>query len=516
MRQWNSLRETLQKLSAAEESEDRWEALWLNVHQLRRHMALQNPLTKVGPLVFVKQPTASFSHQLTQYLGKHARPGGGVFALDAPGQTMHCRPLAAGSLPQGSYQHPEVSFQGDRILFSYCRTDSPPPAGISGRIENRFHLYEMAADGTGLKQLTDGPFNDFSPRYLPNGRIVFISTRRGGWHRCGGAPGHGCENYTLALMEADGSHPHPISFHETQEWDPAVMDDGRVIYTRWDYVDRHAVYYEQLWSVRPDGSNAAAYFGNNTLNPVGIWEPMQVPGSRKVIGIAGPHHGMSAGSVVLIDVAKGVDGSQPLERLTPDALFPESENVLLPNWHAPAGVSQPPAVPVEERRWPGHCYKSPYALSETFFLAAYSYDSLIGEPAANPVNMFGLYLVDRFGNKELLYRDLNISSLWPVPLRARRLPALTQSANDGRCLRRGRICRTKRLRQRTAAATRIRPTPAHCTGAAEVYGGHQLAPHRHPQRITGAAGTGDRSRRARWFGSLPCAVESAVGLPSAG
>ena len=92
------LRQTLEQMPESDAEDDRWETLWRNVHRLRRHIALQNPLAQAGPIVFVKQPTASFSHQLTQYLGKHARPGGGVFVLDAPGRTMYCRQLAAGAL----------------------------------------------------------------------------------------------------------------------------------------------------------------------------------------------------------------------------------------------------------------------------------------------------------------------------------------------------------------------------------------------------------------------------------
>jgi hypothetical protein len=185
-------------------------------------------------------------------------------------------------------------------------------------------------------------------------------------------------------------------------------------------VDRHAVYYEQLWTVRPDGSAPAAFYGNNTFNPVGTWEPRQVPGSRKIIATAAAHHAMTAGSIILVDRAKGVDGAAPITRLTPDAPFPESEIPLLPHWRA--GAAEASYSPVENTRWPGHCYRSPYPLSEKYFLAAYSFDSLIGEPKGNPANMFGLYLVDAFGNKELLYRDPNIASLWPMPLRPRRRP----------------------------------------------------------------------------------------------
>lgn len=399
------------------------EEAWRQLHQLRRHIVFRNPLARVGPLLFVKQVPSIMSHQLTQYPGSCARPGGGIFVLEEPGVSMRCRQLAA-SLPVGSFQHPEVSYDGKRILFAYCPVKKAPTSREE-HADHFFHLYGMNADGTRLRQLTDGPFDDFAPRYLPDGRILFISTRRGGFHRCGRGP---CPTYTLAIAEADGSNPRTISFHETHEWDPAVLHDGRVLYTRWDYVDRHAVYYQQLWTVRPDGSNVRAFYGNHTLNPVGVWEAKPVPGSHRVMATAAAHHAMTAGSIILIDVTRGVDGLAPITRLTPDALFPESEAPVSKGskgkgfWHAPAGVAKPPEIPPEQARWPGHCYRTPWPLSEKYFLAAYSFQPLIGEPSPNPPNQFGLYLVDCFGNKELLYRDPEISSLWPVPLRARPKP----------------------------------------------------------------------------------------------
>ncbi|MBM3889692.1 MAG: hypothetical protein FJ388_11275, partial [Verrucomicrobia bacterium] len=434
--EWEKLRDESRRPKG---DDSQLEDLWLRIHQLRRAMTLRNPLAKTGPVAFIKQVPSCFSHQLTQYYGACAKPGGGVFVLDAPGESMRCRPLAPSTLnPQpstinhhpsaiglGSFQHLDVSRDGKRVVFSYCHVETAPP-NRETCLDRHYHLYEMAADGSRLRQLTDGPFDDFAPRYLPDGRIVFISTRRGGFHRCGRGP---CPTYTLAICNADGSEARPISFHETHEWDPAVLHDGRVIYTRWDYVDRHAVHYQQLWTIRPDGTDPRAFYGNNTLNPVGVWEAQPVPGSSRVMATAAAHHAMTAGSIILLDVTRGADGLEPITRLTPDALFPESEERVShggPNpryWHAPAGVKTPPPVPPEAARWPGHCYRTPWPLSEKYFLAAYSFDALIGEPSANPRNMFGLYLVDSFGNKELLHRDLNICSLWPAPLRLRPQPA---------------------------------------------------------------------------------------------
>jgi len=416
---WETLRgEYANASKAGASNEAEWESLWRRVHALRRRIALANPLAKVGPLAFVKRVPSGLSHQLTQYGGWRARPGGGVFALDAPGESMRCRRLDA--LPTGSFMHLDVSWDGRRVLFAFCETDRTATEWMTN-YGQFYHLYEVGADGSGLRQLTDGDDDDFAPRYLPDGTIIFVSTRRGGFHRCGRGP---CPVYTLAVAEADGSNPRVISFHETHEWDPAVLNDGRVVYTRWDYVDRHAVHYQQLWSVRPDGTDVRAFYGNNTLNPVGVWEARPVPNSHRVMATAAAHHAMTAGSIILLDVTQGIDGLKPITRLTPDALFPESE-FPVQRWHAKAGVPDPPEVPVEGKRWPGHCYRSPYPLSEDFFLAAYSFEALIGEPLPNRTNMFGIYLVDRFGNKELLYRDPAVGSLWAMPLGPRRrLPAL--------------------------------------------------------------------------------------------
>ena len=430
---WDALwREWRRRMAAPTTTDAQWEELWRRVHGLRRRIAFANPLAQTGPLLFVKRVPSAFSHQLTQYLGRDARPGGGLFVLEEPGTSMRCRQLAK-ELPTGSYLLPDVSFDGQRVVFAFCKVDKPP-RNRDDHGEVFYHLYEVRADGSGLRQLTDGPYDDIAPRYLPSGQIIFLSTRRGGFHRCGRGP---CPTHTLHLCEADGSKVRTLSWHETHEWDPCVLNDGRVVYTRWDYVDRHAVHYQMLWSCRPDGSLAAAFYGNNTFSPVGVWEARPVPGSARVMATAAAHHAMTAGSIILLDVARGIDGPLPIARLTPDALFPESEapvsNGRGGHWHAPVGVPQKPTVPPEQRRWPGHCYRSPWPLSETCFLAAYSYDALIGEPSPNPPEMFGLYLCDAFGNRELLYRDPAISSLWPIPLRPRRRPpAVPSSAEEGR------------------------------------------------------------------------------------
>lgn len=422
------------------------ETRWLELHRLRRRLALSNPLFPNSPLLFLKHVPSVMSHQLTQMYGYCARPGGGVFLLAEPGFSMRTRNLTPPTLSPGNFMTPEMTYDGQSVFFAYCPVRAAPAAwDFNDQTRHlRYHIHELSLTSGSVRQLTQGDTDNFSPVMLPSGDILFVSTRRGGYHRCGRGP---CFVYTLARMSKGGEEPRSVSFHETHEWDPCLLSDGRVVYTRWDYVDRNAVHYEQLWSARPDGSDARIYYGNNTWNPTGIWEARAIPGSTRIMATAAPHHGMSAGSVILVDPALGVDGPEPLTRLTPDVRFPESESPLAfgPDptafdfdtpvrqyWRVP--FPEPWAettVPEEEKRWPGHCYKSPWPLSETFFLVSYSFDQLVGEPGPNLPNMFGLYFADAFGNKELIYRDPAISSLWARPLAPRAPPSEVERPDTG-------------------------------------------------------------------------------------
>jgi len=372
-----------------------WRALWLDAHWAVRESALANPLLDFDRLVFVKRQPGVFAHMCDQFYGCLARPGGGLFALENLGGDLKTRDLLAGRLPSGSVLSADLSFDGRQIVFAHTRNPGSPKARWEWTPELSYHLYLMNADGTGLRQLTDGPDDDIHPRFLPDGGIAFISTRRGGYCRCGARP---VPTYTLHRVEPDGSGLTRLSHHETNEWTPAVTNDGRLVYTRWDYVDRHTNLAHSLWTSLPDGSNPAVLFGNYNFlkKPWGLWYPEAVPGSGKFVAIAGAHHGYAEGSLVLIDPRRGQDGLEPLERLTPDVPFPEAEG------------------------WPTRNYASATPLSEDFYLVAYS-------PAWSArSNLFriplGLYLLDRWGHRELLYRDPAIASMCPIPLRPRPLP----------------------------------------------------------------------------------------------
>ena len=194
-----------------------------------------------------------------QYFGFNANPGGSLYVLDHPfGPEPKLRDLLAEAtvengrlqgrrLTEGSFASLEVSFDGRTLYFAW--TEAVPKVG-SWLPETSYHIFRIQSDGSGLRQLTDGAWNDFDPCEMPGGRIAFISERRGGYGRCHGRP---VPTYTLHDMTPDGGDIRTLSFHETNEWHPSVGHDGMLLYTRWDYVDRDSDVAHHIWTCFPDG-----------------------------------------------------------------------------------------------------------------------------------------------------------------------------------------------------------------------------------------------------------------------
>jgi cytochrome c553 len=412
--------------------------LYVAVRQSVRALALRNPLLDFGRLLVTKQLDPGWIYHMSdQYLGWWSRPGGGIYALEDFKSGQPKETCLTGGFPEGCFQRPMLSWDAKRIVFAYCRF-------VPGLAENRdkvtkralpeesfYHLYEMNADGTGLRQLTFGKYNDFDARYLPDGRIVFLSTRRG-WQtrytdddvrqtvanaelpesyvRCGGDAYRPVAVYTLHTVKPDGSDMRTISPFEMFEWTPAVANDGSLIYARWDYIDRDNQPYMGLWRVNPDGTQPLHLFGNYTQNPNTMFEARPIPGSRKLIFTAGAHHANTGGSLVLLDVTRGEDGQEPMTRLTPEVPFPEFETTG------------------EGGNWLRHYYASPWPLSETYYLAAWSHRGLLTHFHKNDEgNGMGVYLYDAFGNLDLLCADEKFQVLHPIPLRPQERPPVVAS-----------------------------------------------------------------------------------------
>jgi mono/diheme cytochrome c family protein len=391
---------------------------------LRRRIILSHPALDFDRLLINKRPPPTFQHQTDQYLGRYNGIGAGLVVLEdwrtgSPRETV----LLAGKLPPGTVQHPDLSFDATRILFAYCDQTIADP-----KLRRSF-LYEVNVDGSGLRQLTgtasdpmttvDGRhtvlIEDWDPCYLPDGGFAFVSTRNQGGVRCHHG-GRYCPTYTLYRADEGGANIRPMSHGEANEWDPSVLPDGRIIWTRWDYINRHDTIYQSLWTTRPDGTGTAHFYGNYTRNPCNILEARAIPGSRKVVATAAAHHAYTAGSIIVIDPAKGEDGPDPIERVTPETPFPETEG------------------------YPVGAYATPWPLIEDLFLVAYTPDALRsqgGKPQRK--NAYSIYLVDTLGGRELIYQDPDMSCFAPTPLVARPCPPALPSMLPGKAPDTGQV-----------------------------------------------------------------------------
>jgi len=222
--------------------------------------------------------------------------------------------------PDGGVRDPQVDYDGRKILFSYRK----------GGSEN-YHLFEIDADGAHLRQLTDGPFDDIEPTYLANGEIVFVSTRCKRWVNCWLT-----QVAILHRCNADGSNIHAISSNSEHDNTPWPLPDGRLLYTRWEYVDRSQVDYHHLWSSNPDGTGQMTWYGN--LHPGTLMiDAKPIPNSQKVVAIFSPGHGRKEheGHIEVVDPRGGPDAKSYAVQITAK---PE--------------------------------YRDPWAFSETMFMAA--------------------------------------------------------------------------------------------------------------------------------------------------
>ncbi len=374
---------------------------------LRRQIALQNPLLSFDRLLLVARGNDTREvwshgsrgdgrHFVTQYQAFASLPGGGIYVVqdfkETPVATdiLHGRSIDGGpfdrkTIDGGAYLSPELSFDASKVLFSWA-----PITHWAARWEEDtvWQIYEGDLEGDWVTPRTSGPYNDFDPCYLPDGRIAFISERRGGYVRCFDADTPN-RNFVLHAMDADGSDIMPISWFETCEWQPSLTHDGRLVYTRWDYVDRDLGQGQNLWFCYPDGRDPRAPHGNyphphyvspdakpSEVRDSRLGRPFcefnirAIPESSKYLACATPQHGLAFGALVMIDMNGQADDGRmsQVRRLTPYQAFPESEG--------PAFSEMNPSV-----------WGTPWPLSADFYLCN---------------RLSDICLLDRFGNVVVL------------------------------------------------------------------------------------------------------------------
>lgn len=360
-------------------------------------------------------------HCATQNFGFNTIRGGGIFTISDWRETeplvdnlIEGRTVVAGAesrlagkkLDDGSFGFPELDYDGQTLYFAYCSSREHRRAWTPDTVWN---LFKMEIDGSDVVSLTDGAFNDFDPCPLPDGRVVFVSERRGGF-----LPGfdesapNRVPTGVLHSMKNDGSELDSISFFEAGEWQPSVDNDGMLIYTRWNDTDRENGRRASFWTCFPDGCNPlprtitghSAPFQEPVdapgALPMAEMQIRAIPGSHRYVLTAAPHHGETFGSLCVLDLGEKNDCSMsPFRRVTPYVPFPESESPSRGQYR----------------------YGTPWPLNEDLFLCN-SWEELV--------------VLDRFGNEELICErellpvgyDPRLRLTKPIPVRPREKPPI--------------------------------------------------------------------------------------------
>jgi len=382
---------------------------------LRSDALLDHPELKFDKLLFLKRKVDGYGHTYSdQHRGEMV---GGLCVLSPvrpDGKVTRLIPELEGGL----FDRFDLSYDARKVLFSYRKN---PKAGLRiYEIDINPDTGKMVAGS--LRQLTSGggdedeqairrstgrvmaigrEFDDMDPCYLPNGKIMFTSTRAMQIVFC--APGATVTN--LFVMDGDGKNLRRVSDSPVNETAPSVMDDGRVIYTRWEYVDKGLGNGQSLWAVRPDGTGVDHVYKNNTMWPAAMSSARSIPGCRKIVTVSGGHHFAAVGPVVIVDLRRSRRTTEAMNCITPELGYPTSMGYP----HNRFGT-----------------FMDPYPFSEKFFLVSHRFGywqfrrNRRDKNAAEP--RYGLYALDAWGNRAKLYGDPDIGCFEPLPLRPRRKP----------------------------------------------------------------------------------------------
>ena len=431
--QWHELSTAAQSTSGP----DARRKLYLRACGLRRGIAFANPQLDFDNIVcMLEQPgNGRMMEQARAVYPGHNKGGGPILLQNFKSEPVRTQLLLGVRVTSGPWQGKELTGKFSGLELNYNGRELLFAATTDAEV---WHVFRFDLDTKQLDQLTDGPNDDFDPHQLPSGRIVFTSTRRGGIGRCGLVPES--LTYTLYSMEPDGQDIVCLSFHEGNEWAPTVSNNGKIVYTRWDYVDRHWGTAHHFWECFPDGRDPRSFHGNyplpysampdgigpedygkpelvfgRLLRPDGEQSYRPIPNSPKYTATAVGHHTGFSGSLVLLDTRIADDGRMSqLKRITPEYFFPEVEQgvttMFRDSWERIQRIMPPDySFPKAKNPRAKHTYGTAWPLSEDFYLCNYD---------------FGLYLLDRFGNRDVIHdpgpgayrvRD-------PFPLRPRHTP----------------------------------------------------------------------------------------------
>jgi len=383
--------------SSSGDEQEAWK-LYRAVREVKRRIMLAHPALDFDRLIFVDVPYTrgpEWPHQSRYHSAMCAAHGGRLLVLDGLSPDGKLAELAPRD-GSAAFLRPDLSYDGKRVLF--C---------MKPEKDRSYHLYETSVDGTNLRQVTHGNYSDVDPVYLPDGGYAFVSTRANIYAQCGmWAPQH-----VISRCDSTGRNIYVLSPSSEPDYSPSVLADGRVIYTRWEYIDKNANRIQSLWVTRPDGTGQNVFWGNQSVYPDHIGEARQIPGTTKVVFTGLGHHNIYTGSIGILDPSRGLNFPHGLVRVTMDVPWGEV---------GCAPTDAPAASPDYHTAGRFESYKSPYPLSEDLFLVSARKTS---------DSFFSLYLMDIHGNRELIYTG-SANVLYAQPIRPRGRPPVLPDLGD--------------------------------------------------------------------------------------
>lgn len=380
-------------------TDSRWRALYVDACQARRTKRLAPLLSKYPRIVYTKHYDLGGSHyaytegQSDAQNERTFKPGSALCLLRADGGLGETRVLAQDA--GGVIRDPDVSYDGKRILFAWKKSDR----------QDDYHLYEMEAATGRVRQLTAGlGFADYEGAYLPDGNIIFNSTRCVQTVDCWWT-----EVSNLYICDKNGRYMRRVGFDQVHTNYPTVTDDGRVLYTRWEYNDRGQIFPQPLFQMNPDGTGQTEAYGNNSWFPTTIMHARGIPGTQKILAVLSGHHNLQRGKLAVLDPSVGTQ---------------EATGAVLV-----APIRETKAVRVDAYGQDGEQFQYPYPVTETQFLVTYRPQGVRNRQNGR---WFGIYFIDMDGRRELLATDARISCQQPVPLARRPVSPLRPSTVDYR------------------------------------------------------------------------------------
>lgn len=396
----NSIRKVIEEISARgkdyilplvldKETESSLFCLYIQMCETRRELRLSNLIKTYNQIVFTKRRTirpsffAYTEGQSDAQNERHFLPGSSLCILEYDGKNYKTRVLLDD--PNGMIRDPAVTWDGKFILFAWKKSLN----------DDDYHIYELNPIDGKIRQITFGKgFADYEPAPLPNGDIIFSSTRCVQTVDCWWT-----EVSNLYTCNKDGKYLRRLGFDQVHTVFPTVLEDGRVIYTRWDYNDRGQIFPQALFQMNPDGTGQTEFYGNNSWFPTTITHARGIPGTEKVVAIFCGHHTSQAGKLGIIDPSLGRHENKGARLIAP--------------------ICETRAERIDAYGQEGELFQYPYPINEHEFIVTYASKGWNeGTQRRNRRGDadFGIYWFDIDGRRELLFSDPEIPCSQPVPL----------------------------------------------------------------------------------------------------